>query len=227
MPRDFSLLFDLDGTLANTDALHLRAFQEILRGSAAEIDERFYHSNIVGRTNAHIIAEAFPDASAEQRQFLAARKEHLYRSSLTDVRAVPGASEILEWVRENGLRCAVVTTSPRESAEAVLDVLGLRKFFSLLVTGDDVERGKPDPLPYLTALRKLEISAEEAVAFEDSLSGVSSACAAGLTTVGLGTSLSEDALIAAGAIRTAMDFTDVGIRKLINERQQSLGFQPP
>ncbi|MGO4569869.1 HAD family hydrolase [Rhizobium sp. 2YAF20] len=212
-PPKFSLLFDLDGTLADTDALHLRAFQEVLQGCDSEIDESYYRSHIAGRTNARIIAEAFPEASAEERLALAARKERFYRANLAGVTAVSGASEILEWARESRLRCAVVTTSPRESVEAVLGVLGLRQFFSFLVAGDEVERGKPDPLPYLTALRTLGISERDAVAFEDSLSGIASACAAGLPAIGLVTSLDEEALIAAGAVRTARDFRDVGMRQ--------------
>jgi beta-phosphoglucomutase-like phosphatase (HAD superfamily) len=110
--------------------------------------------------------------------------------------------------KKNSLRRAVVTTSPRESAEAVLTTLGLVDFFNLLVVGDEVERGKPDPLPYSTALRSLGIQAGDAVAFEDSISGIISACAAGLSTIGLLTSLSRKVLMAAGAVKTAKNFRD-------------------
>jgi HAD superfamily hydrolase (TIGR01509 family) len=206
--RKFSLLFDLDGTLVDTDALHLCAFQEVLRGCGSRIDEHYYRAHIVGRTNASIIAEAFPDASLEEKQALAVRKESFYRARLMDVRAVDGVSEILSWARKNSLRCAVVTTSPRESVEAVLTILGLADFFSLLVVGDEVDRGKPDPLPYLTALQSFGIPAGDAVAFEDSVSGITSACAAGLSTIGLLTSLGKEDLIAAGAVKTAKNFRD-------------------
>jgi beta-phosphoglucomutase-like phosphatase (HAD superfamily) len=204
----FSLLFDLDGTLVDTDALHLSAFQEVLQGCGSTIDQYYYRAHIVGRTNISIIAKAFAEASLEETQALAARKESLYRTRLMDVRAVDGANEILSWAQRNSLRCAIVTTSPRESVEAVLTVLGLLDFFSLLVVGDEVERGKPDPLPYLTALRSLGIQAGDAVAFEDSVSGVTSACAAGVSTIGIRTSLSEEVLIAAGAVKTAKNFRD-------------------
>jgi beta-phosphoglucomutase-like phosphatase (HAD superfamily) len=206
--RKFSLLFDLDGTLVDTDALHLCAFQEVLRGCGSTIDEHYYRLHIAGRTNINVIDEAFTGASLEETQALAARKESLYRAGLADVRAVDGANEILSWARSNALRCAVVTTSPRESVEAVLTTLGLLDFFSLLVVGDEVERGKPDPLPYLTALRSFGIQAGDAVAFEDSVSGITSACAAGLSTIGLLTSLSKEALIAAGAVKAAKNFRD-------------------
>ncbi len=204
--RKFSLLFDLDGTLVGTDALHLCAFQEVLRGCGSTIDEHYYRLHIAGRTNLNVIAEAFPTASLEETQALAERKEALYRARLLDVRAVDGANEILSWGRHNALRCAVVTTSPRESVEAVLKTLGLRDFFSLLVVGDEIARGKPDPLPYLTALRSFGVQAGDAVAFEDSVSGITSACAAGLSTIGLLTSLSEEVLMRAGAVKTAKNF---------------------
>jgi HAD superfamily hydrolase (TIGR01509 family) len=206
--RKLSLLFDLDGTLVDTDALQLCAFQEVLRGCGSTIDEHYYRTHIVGRTNISIIAEVFPEASVEETRALAERKESLYRGKLIDLRAADGVNELLSWARKNALRCAVVTTSPRESVEAVLTTLGLVDFFSLLVVGDEVERSKPDPLPYLTALRSFGISARDAVAFEDSVSGITSACAAGISTIGMRTSLSRERLTAAGAVKTAKNFHD-------------------
>lgn len=226
MTRKFSLLFDLDGTLVDTDALHLCAFQEVLRGCGSTIDEHYYRTHIAGRTNIKIIAEAFPEASLEETHALAARKESLYRARLADVRAVDGTKEILSWARNNALRCAVVTTSPRESVEAVLTSLRLLDFFSLLVVGDEVERGKPDPLPYLTALRSFGIQAGDAVAFEDSVSGITSACAAGVSVIGLLTSLSEEALIAAGAVKTAKDFHDKDMREWLSAFEKTGGPSP-
>lgn len=89
--RRFSLLFDLDGTLVDSDALHLRAFAEVLQEAGLVVDEAYYRSHIAGRANDLIMAEAFPTASREQRIALAARKETIYRHNLASVSIVPGA----------------------------------------------------------------------------------------------------------------------------------------
>lgn len=128
--------------------------------------------------------------------------------------------------RSDALRCAVVTTSPRESVEAVLTTLGLLDFFSLLVVGDEVERGKPDPLPYLTALRSFGIQAADAVAFEDSVSGITAARAAGVSTIGMCSSLSKEDLIAAGAVRTAKNFRDEDMWEWLSTLEQRERAQP-
>lgn len=116
------------------------------------------------------------------------------------------------------MQCAVVTTSPRASVEAVLSGTSLIEFFDLLVVGDEVQRGKPDPLPYSTALLKLGIDPDDAVAFEDSLPGLASAIGAGIPTVAMLASLDERAARLAGAVRTAKDFLGVELRSWLKKR---------
>jgi HAD superfamily hydrolase (TIGR01509 family) len=219
--RRFSLLFDLDGTLVDSDALHLLAFAEVLQGAGVVVDEAYYRSHIAGRANDLIIAEAFPAASREQRITLAARKEALYRDNLAAMRIVPGAGEIIRWAKAEDMQCVIVTTSPRTSVEAVLNSTDLIEFFDLLVVGDEVQRGKPDPLPYSTALLKLGIGPGDAVAFEDSLPGLASATGAGIPTVGMLASLDERTARLAGAVRTAKDFLDVGLRPWLEKRRKA------
>lgn len=216
--RRFSLLFDLDGTLVDSDALHLRAFAEVLQEAGLVVDEAYYRSHIAGRANDLIMAEAFPTASREQRIVLAARKETIYRHNLASVSIVPGAKEIIQWAKAEKMQCAVVTTSPRASVEAVLSGTSLIEFFDLLVVGDEVQRGKPDPLPYSTALLKFGIDPDDAVAFEDSLPGLASAIGAGIPTVAMLASLDERAARLAGAVRTAKDFLGVELRSWLKER---------
>ncbi len=88
----------------------------------------------------------------------------------------------------------------------------------MLVIGDELDRGKPDPLPYLTGLSRLGSVRERALAFEDSRSGVQAASAAGIETIGLRTGLDDATLRAAGAAATIADFTDAWfLEKLARE----------
>jgi beta-phosphoglucomutase-like phosphatase (HAD superfamily) len=125
---------------------------------------------------------------------------------------------LLAWAEAEGLPVAVVTNAPRENALLLLRGLGWERRFSVLVIGEELERGKPDPLPYLTALARLGAAPCHAVAFEDSLSGVRAAVAAGIAAVGLLTALTEDALRSAGAFAVARDFEDAALLALLGER---------
>ncbi len=97
----------------------------------------------------------------------------------------------------------------------MLKELGLSDTFSPVVIGDHLPRGKPDPLPYQTALDQLSITAEEAIAFEDSAAGIRSAVGAGINTIGMMTTHSKTELMAAGATEAIADFTDPYIQTLI------------
>ena len=115
----------------------------------------------------------------------------------------------------------MVTNAPRANAEKVLAALGIGQRFPILVSGGELARSKPDPLPYLTALERTGAEAARSLAFEDSLSGVRAAAGAGLAVVGMTTTLDARTLIEAGATFTAQDFTDPRIFALIEARLSS------
>jgi len=83
------------------------------------------------------------------------------------------------------------------------------------VIGDELAHGKPHPMPYLEGLRAVSAAADLSLAFEDSRSGIQSASAAGIATIGIRTSLSHDDMVAAGAVMTASAFDDLELVKLV------------
>ncbi len=98
------------------------------------------------------------------------------------VRVMPGASELLDALRDEGVPVGLVTSSLKEIADAVLKSVG-RDRFDVIVTADDVTRTKPDPEPYLTAARLLGVQPVRCVVLEDSPNGVAAATAAGCAVV--------------------------------------------
>ena len=111
----------------------------------------------------------------------------------------------------------VVTNAPRLNAEHMLNAMGLGGHFEHILVAEELARAKPDPLPYLTGLQRLDATAGQALAFEDSLPGVTAASRAGIFTVGLATSLPAERLLAAGAQRVIDDFNDPLLWALIDE----------
>ena len=211
-----ALLFDLDGTLAETDSLHLPTWVDALEPYGVEVDEAFYRDKISGRSTAEIVRELLPDLTDEQGRSIGDAKEASFRERASELEPLPGLVDFVERGRKRGMRIALVTNAPEENVEAILLALKLRDFFDTVVLADEVEAVKPDPAPYIAALEKTGVPAEEALAFEDSISGISSSVAAGIPTVGIASSQEPQKLLVAGAFMTAQDFTDPQLRTLID-----------
>ena len=204
-----ALLFDLDGTLILSDALHAEVFVAMFAEHGREIDEAFYTENIQGRLNDDIFAEFFP---GQDTAALAEEKEARFRDRLgASAEPVAGLTDLLDRAGREGWGLGVVTNAPRANVDAMLGAIGVAHRFATVVVSEDLPRGKPDPLPYSTGLDRLGADPARALAFEDSRSGIAAATAAGIATIGLRSSLGHDALVSAGASDSIADFTDPGL----------------
>lgn len=211
-----ALLFDLDGTVAETDSLHFPAWADILRiHGGMDVDRAFYQANISGRLNPDIAAEYIPGMSPEETAVLVEEKEVHFRDRVGELEPTPGLPEFLKTAKDSGLHIALVTNAPRANADVVMAALEVERFFDEIIVADDVAAGKPDPAPYTEALNRLNVEPEEAVAFEDSRSGIVSARAAGIRTVGISSTQTDDYLSEAGAFLVTKDFTDERLRELL------------
>ncbi|MEQ5868883.1 HAD-IA family hydrolase [Sagittula sp. NFXS13] len=211
---DCALLFDLDGTMLDTDTIHQGVFADMLAPTGLTVTEDFYLENIHGRLNADIFAELMPDAGDPQQ--LSEDKEAEFRKRLPKpYPGMPGVSRLVERAMVEGWGLAVVTNAPRVNAEAMLNAIGLREAFEVVIIGEECERGKPDPLPYQMAMRQLGIAPDRCIAFEDSPSGMRAAAASGALAVGIRSSLDDSALRANGAIETLKDFNDKALEPLL------------
>jgi HAD superfamily hydrolase (TIGR01509 family) len=200
-----ALLFDLDGTLVDTDHLHHAAFATILRERGRELSVAEYRTHIMGHPNPAILERFFPGEDGGVLE----RKEAMFRTSLAaSVEPVAGIHALLDWAEANGAGCAVVTNAPRENAVAMLAAAGLAGRLPTLVIGDECTAAKPDPAPYRTAMAALGATPSRSVAFEDSRSGLRAARGAGAHVFGMATGLSPEELRQAGAHAAIADFTD-------------------
>ncbi len=206
-----ALLFDMDGTLADTDPIHMLAWQETFRNYDVIIDGDIYHQRIVGRVNPQIVRDFLPQLNEAEVAKVVEEKEEAFKRLATKLEPLPGLSTLLEWRVTQGLQTALVTNATNLTVPFNLQALGLDDYFKVRVLADDVPAGKPDPRHYGAALERLGIQASEAIAFEDSPSGVRSAAGAGIMTVGLTTTQSSESLIAVGATLAVPDFTAPGL----------------
>ncbi len=182
-----------------------------------EADEEFYKTRISGRSNAVIIRELLPHLTDGEVQTVIDAKEADFRDLATDLEPLPGLLDFMEECRQRNMKIALVTNAPGDNVPFVLAVLGVEEYFDEVVLADEIGAGKPDPAPYAAALHKLGLAPEEAVAFEDSASGISSATGAGISTVGIASTQNPDYLLAAGAFVAAKDFTDPKLWALLSD----------
>jgi HAD superfamily hydrolase (TIGR01509 family) len=182
-----ALLLDFDGVIADTENIHVAAWQRTLAelgwqvpddvcARAAEEDDRDF---VAGLFDSQKIQK--PDVAG-----WVDRKQALTIAMLQDSpRLYPGVAALVEAVRGR-LRLAVVTGTWRANVEAVLQAAGLSSAFELIVAKEDVARVKPAPDAYRHALKRLALKPSQVVAIEDSPTGVASARAAGLRVLGVG-----------------------------------------
>ncbi|KOR36895.1 hydrolase [Planktothricoides sp. SR001] len=203
-----AILFDLDGTIANTDRFHMQAWQQMLHDYHITVDEIFYRQHISGKKNQHIVEQIFPELSPEAGEQLAKQKESLFRQLATQIKPLAGLLELLQWTKTQGLGRSLVTNAPRDNVDFMLNLLNLTETFSPIILGEEAPAPKPHPDPYLMALEKLGLSPKEAIVFEDSLTGIRSAVAAGIQTIGIASTHEPNTLKNEGATMVVADFTD-------------------
>ena len=213
-----ALIFDMDGTLIDTDNQHYDAYVKVLADMGIPLRRDEYDARMAGRPNMEILRDYFPDEDDAYRRDIMNRKENAFRNTAATWEPLTGLSELMAWAKKQGLAQALVTSAPRENAAYLLKEVELTGAFEPEVYADELPRGKPDPLPYTTALELLGVAPEEAIVFEDSASGVKSGASAGILTVGLATTQRPEVLKAAGATLVIHDFTDPALWDLLGER---------
>ncbi len=203
-----ALFFDLDGTISDTDAIHLANWLELLRPHGIDVDMNLYKEKLSSGSTEEILDELLPDIPPEEKKELIGREESGYRSRMTQAGPITGLGNFIEEARSRGISVALVSNAPKEDARNSLEGLGLKDAFEPMIFAEDVGVEKPDPAPYEAALEELGISPEEALAFEDSPSGIGGAVEAGIPVVGLSSTHGPDELREAGAEFVVGDFSD-------------------
>jgi len=182
-----AVLFDFDGVIADTENVHIAAWQRTLArlgwelpdeicANAAEVDDRKFLADLFARRK---IEQGDVEGWVRSKQELTA-------TMLADSpRLYPGVAELVRALATR-VRMAVVSTTWRENIAIVLHSAGLEDYFQTVVGKQDVRDVKPEPEGYLLALERLGLGPEEAIALEDSMTGLAAARSAGVTALAVG-----------------------------------------
>ena len=172
-----AVLFDMDGLLFDTERLYLESFETAVSAQTGYSFAREKLMQLVG-VNGETTRSRFPVLFPGCPLGVEACFEigHAWMRAYFDEKGMPckpGAQELLNWLRERGIPCALATSSDRSAAQSYLARSGLTDYFSVIVSGDQVKRSKPDPQPFQLAMQALGASRpEQCVVFEDSRNGL-------------------------------------------------------
>ena len=198
--KNCAAIFDFDGVIIDSGREHLKSWEMLARAHGKTLPEGFL-SDTFGMRNIDIIPKIlrWTDSAVEAAE-MSEEKERYYRSIVRSegVPLVPGALDFLQELAKRNIPCAVGSSTPLENLRVIFDKLGIGGYFAASVGMEDVQKGKPDPQVFLEAAGRLGVSPEHSCVFEDSLSGIEAAEAAGMKRVALATTHSAEFWIKRG-----------------------------
>jgi HAD superfamily hydrolase (TIGR01509 family) len=182
-----AVLWDLDGTLVNSEEYHWQSWRDALAPEGLSITyEQFLAS--FGMKNDPIMRMWLGAGYTPERSVrIADAKEADYRrlAQLHGLTPLPGAREWVTRLKADGWRQAVATSAPRANADVMLSALHMTSLFDAIVVAEDVSHGKPDPEPFLVAAARVGVPPERAIVVEDAAAGIEGARRAGMKSVGV------------------------------------------
>lgn len=187
-----TLIFDLDGTIADTEELHFQAWQQTLLDHGVPEFSFEDFLRYVGTSNekvAHDHCTAYDLGLGEKE--LIHYKQELYMKLIPQVQLCSGAKELIELCATH-FTIGLASSSHQREVHAILESQGLLKYFKTIVCGDMVTHRKPDPEIYLKAAKKLGVDPQACMAFEDTEHGLNAAKSAGMYGVAIPTLFSKN-----------------------------------
>ena len=178
-----AVIWDLDGVIIDSAEEHRRAWQRLAREEGIRMtDEDFWAT--FGKRNDDIFKIIWGDLPPEKVRQLADRKEAYFREYIRETAApLPGAMELMRGLYEAGFAQALASSTPIENIDLISEVLGLKRYLTVLVSGETVARGKPAPDIFLKAGSELGFPPERCLVIEDAVAGVQAAHAAGMRCI--------------------------------------------
>ena len=197
-----AVLWDLDGTLVDSEEYHWQSWQHALALDGVSVTRDQFKASFGQRNEGILRGWLGPEATIERINSVADAKEVEYRrlAAAHGLTPLPGAAEWLVRLQAAGWKQAIASSAPRLNVDVMLRALHLEAYFDAIVSSEDVTRGKPEPDVFLTAATRLDVPSERCIVVEDAAAGVEAARRAGMRSIGVS--------------RTAVLPSDVFVRSL-------------
>ena len=208
----------MDGVITDNNPYHEQAWAEFCRSHGIRLTEDEVHKYIFGRVARDTLEYVFKrELSAEEINNYVSQKEKIYRKLYEPhIKPVKGLIKLLGTLKSKGFMLAVATSAPPGNVEFMFDHIPVKNFFDVVLNGESIQTGKPDPEIYYMAIRMLGLTSPECIIFEDSIPGIKAALAAGALVIGVATTHKTEMLQDVDTI--IKDFTEIDAEVLNNFR---------
>jgi beta-phosphoglucomutase family hydrolase len=205
-----AVLWDMDGVIADTADYHYNAWREVF----AERGVKFSRADFMkyfGRRHDTIIRFALgKKISSDELEKITEKKQALFRRNVVkNIRPMPGAVELIRSLNQNGIKTAIASSAVPANIDVILKGLGIENAFQAIVYGTEVAEGKPSPLVFQLAAKKLGVKPGDCVVIEDAIAGVAAAKRAGMKCLAVTNSHSSESLKKADLIVDSLEKVDV------------------
>ncbi|MCZ8515940.1 HAD family hydrolase [Paenibacillus filicis] len=213
-----AIVFDFDGLIIDTETAWFHAFQEAFELRGADFPMEVF-VKCIGTDDT--LLDAYIGQRLGEREVgeIKQSAQEIHRTKMKDIALRDGVEHYLTRAKELGLKIGLASSSSRAWVEGWLKEFRLYEYFQVIKTGDEVEKVKPDPALYVEAVKALDVSAAEAVAFEDSPNGAKAAVKAGLRCVIVPNGVTENLQFEAFDLRIG-SMSEVSLEQLIRELEQ-------
>jgi|WetSurMetagenome_2_1015567.scaffolds.fasta_scaffold00008_109 HAD superfamily hydrolase (TIGR01509 family) len=208
---NFSCIFDWDGIVIDSSEHHVEGWRRLAKEERLVFPERLFKQSF-GMKNEEIIPQLWKwteDKNEIRRIDL--KKEAIYRDIMRErgLSALPGVEPLLKNLARQKVPCAIGSSAPLANITTGLDILGYNRYFSELVSGEDVKLGKPSPQIFLEAARRISAAPERCVVFEDAKVGVAAGKAARMKVIAVTNTYPRDALTDADVVVDSLEHVSV------------------
>jgi len=211
-----AVLFDMDGTLADSIPFHQAAWVMFLKTHGILLNPEQFQAQNHGNIATMIKHFFGSELSEESLLQLGNEKEELYRDSYRKhIREIDGLTGFLSILKNQDIMVALTTMGDLANINFILDSLQIGSFFQVITSGQEVTKGKPDGEIYELTLRKMNLKSTDCLVIEDSVDGVRAARHAGIKVIGMTSSLSSDELMKHGCFHTISDFKGLDLDQIL------------
>jgi beta-phosphoglucomutase-like phosphatase (HAD superfamily)/dTDP-glucose pyrophosphorylase len=208
----YVFLFDLDGTLVNTDSIYLHVWKKILNSYNIDLTSELFYKYIHGNSDSDVLNKLLPNVDISKISQL---KDELFAQHLSEIVIIEGVCDFFKKLKHLGYSCSIVTNCNRDTAEKIVSYCSISPFIDFIIVGSECKKPKPFADPYIEAMQKYNVKSNKTIIFEDSKSGLLSARLSNpLCIVGITTNYNEKDLQLYGANLAIDNFVDIDIDSL-------------
>lgn len=207
------IIFDMNGVIIDDERIQLLAWKKILKKLHLTLTEEEFKHKVIGRTEREVLETLFnhPLTEDQLENYSNQRIDIAIAAYKNHMELTPGLKKFLDTMRANNIHMGVATSNRKRYMNFIMDNLHIRDYFSVILTAQDINKGKPDPEIYIKTAKKMGTSPSNCLVFEDSISGIQAGKAACMKVIGLATTHAKAELTIADKVITDFNEADISL----------------